>query len=848
MNRFLRMAVLRGVEASVRLHLDRGDDVNARDEQGMTPLMLSASRNNANICRLLIAAGAEVGLLDPQGNDAFAIAIKAGADEARSALEDYVSPTPTTFKDQEPSAACFQLHALPKEPPPKDVVEPQAVLELALEKAEATILVISPVEDPSTTDWEAEDHEPPPAGDPTLVAQTSVAQAAITLHIPLDTSADWSDFEVFLPDWATPLPRNDEGDIRQLLRSLILRASRESSVPGFAVEDLSREPDGSISEDGEAQLRMVLNDLGSEVDERLEIDFPFESHVVFVDPRETEDEERHVDSALAYLDDLASRRNDPIRIYLKTGLREKLLSSEEEAGLAKAMESFIAKALDALSGWDQGLARICESAELIRSGFHPLRWMTLGQDEEAEEAGEVEIAGSEVAVDHEEIVGDDSQEATTAQRDSALFFAVIDSLNKVMALSPSARAKDPQRCREILEDLRLRRDFLLGLTNASGLEKGECGAQFDRAIDGYLSAREHMTTANLKLALSVAKKYLYTEEPFDDLIQEANIGLMKAVDKFDWRRGFRFSTYATPWVRQNVQRYVADKCSVIRIPVHVHETTQKILRHMRVVETRDGRAPSPQEIADALSMSLKKVKASLRAAAGSQVASLDEADESLAIEFAEEFMPKDPADAMVPVQVRASIEELLLELKPKDAGIIRMRHGLGVNDAMTLEEIGQRFEVTRERIRQMESKAIKQLQHPARLAKFIEQIHGKPDSYYAEVELRHLESLGFRVGNPLAPKALKAKPLDTSGISFKDDELIEGEETSDNSESISLPALDEVLEEARGLGINVDEREEDGSRRIWIEILETPDTPTRMLVWRMLQQGFKFWPQRGYWL
>ena len=842
LNRFLRMAILQGVEESVRLHLDRGDDMNARDEQGMTPLMLSASRNNANVCRLLLEAGAERGLLDLEGNDALNLAIKAGASEARLALEYYLTLSAASSLEEEPCVAVFDRH-IASEGIPDNMVEPQLDSATDRGKSGDPLLATSVEEALPTSDWEAEDNDAPPAGDPTLVAQTFVAQAAISQHVPLDTSADWSDFEVFLPDWATPLARNDEGDIRERLRALILRALRESSVPGFAVEDLSRKSDGSISEDGEAQLRMVLNDSGAEVDERLEIDFPFESHVVFVDPQETEDEETQVDAALAYLDDLASRRNDPIRIYLRTGLRGKLLLSEEEAELAKAMEGFIAKALDTLSEWDEGLARVCESAELIRSGIHPLRWMTLGQDEEAEEVGN---AGSDVTLGQEEIVGDDSSEATSAQRDSAIFFAGVDLLGKFMASSRSARAKDPQQCRGILEDLRLRRDFLLGLTNASGFEKCERGAQFDRAIDGYLAAREHMTTANLKLALSVAKKYLYTEEPFDDLIQEANMGLMKAVDKFDWRRGFRFSTYATPWIRQSVQRYVADKCSVVRIPVHVHETTQKILRHMRVVETRDGREPSPQEIANTLSMPLKKVNVSLRAAAGFHVASLDEADESPAIEFVEEFMPKDPADAMVLAQMRGSIEELLLELKPKDAGIIRMRHGLGMNRAMTLEEIGQRFEVTRERIRQMESKAIKQLKHPVRLAKFIEQIHGKPDFYYAEVELRHLESLGFGVDNPLAPKALNAKHLDTSRVSFKDDELNGDEETFGNSESVFFPSLDEVLEEARGLGINVDEREEDGSRRIWIEILETQDTPTRMLVWRMLQQGFEFWPKKGY--
>lgn len=841
LNRFLRMAVLRGVEESVRLHLNRGDDVNARDEQGMTPLMLSASRNSANICLLLLEAGAESDLLDPQGNDALAIAIKAGAGEARLVLKGLLAPAPAIYVDREQAAtADFEFHAPPEEFQPEILVESPAVPAWPTKEAEVSIPLLGDAL--SMSDWEAEDHEPPPAGDPTLVEQTFVAQAAITLHIPLDTSADWSDFEVFLPDWATPLPRNDEGDIRERLRMLILRASRESSVPSFAVDDLSRESDGLISEDGVAQLRMVLNDLGAELDERLEIDFPFESYVVFVDPEETEEEEEQVDAALTYLDELASRRNDPIRIYLKAGLRGKLLSAEEEVGLAKAMESFIAKALDALSHWDEGMALVCESAELIRSGIHPLRWMTLGQDEEMDQAEQ--NAGANISAEPEELLGDDSREITTGQSDSTVFFAGVDLLNKFMASTRSAQAKSPLRCREMLENLRLKRDFLLALSGTSRFEKNECAAQFSHAMSDYLAARDQMTTANLKLALSVAKKYLYTEEPFDDLIQEANIGLMKAVDKFDWRRGFRFSTYATPWIRQNVQRYVADKCSVIRIPVHVHEATQKILRHMRVAEMRDGCAPKPQVIAEALSIPLKKVVASLRAAAGSHVASLEEADESLAIEFAEDFKPRDPVDATMTAQVKASIDELLLELKPKEARIIRMRHGLGVNEAMTLDEIGQRFEVTRERIRQMESQAIRHLKHPVRLAKFIEKIYGKPDSYYAEQEAKRLESQGRSVDRPLVPKS---RLLDTSRILIVDDELIGYKKTFDDSNSVSLSSLEEVLEEARGLGINVDEQDEEGSRRIWIEIVETPDTPTRMLVWRMLQQGFKFWPQKGYW-
>lgn len=844
------MAVLRGVDESVRLHLERGDDVNARDDQGMTLLMLSAARNNGRICRLLLDAGAESDLLDSQGQNALSIAIKAGASEALLAFKGHLANA-TAICEPETTQYLSAFYAFGSD---KTQVQAEtAPVEQAVfadaptgrRPAESLDPLASSIGELLTDDWVAEDYELPHSGDPTLVTPTYAAQAAITHHVPLDTSTDWSDCEVFLPDYSTPLPRGDDADTRDSLRLLLLRAVRESSVPSFAVEDLSRESDGLVNEDSESQLCMVLNDLGAEVDERLEIDFPFESHVVFVNREETEEEEALVASAMAYLDELASRRNDPIRIYLKTGLRGKLLSAEEEVGLAKAMESFIAKALDALSSWDEGMARVCESAELIRSGIHPLRWMTLGQDEEMDEAEQT--AGAAISAEPEELLGDDSREVTTGQSDSTVFFAGVDLLNKFMASTRSAQAESQLRCREILDNLRLRRDFLLALTTTSRFDEIEHAAQFNRAMDGYLSARQQMTTANLKLALSVAKKYLYTEEPFDDLIQEANIGLMKAVDKFDWRRGFRFSTYATPWIRQNVQRYVADKCSVIRIPVHVNEVTQKILRHMRVAEMRDGRAPKPQEIANALSMPLKKVVASLRAAAGSHVDSLEEADESLAIEFADDFKPCDPADAMMAAQVRSLIEELLLELKPKDAGIIRMRHGLGVNNAMTLEEIGQLFEVTRERIRQMESKALRFLQNRQRMATFYEQIHGKPDSYYAEQEANRLAAQRVSINRPFIPKKSSAKPITEPKIAIEANELIGDEASPVDTNNVSVPTMANVIEEARGLGLSVEEREEDGSRRIWIELLETPDTPTRMLVWRLLQQGFKFWPQKGYW-
>ena len=213
LNRFLRMAVLRGVEESVRLHLDRGDDVNARDEQGMTVLMLSAARNNGRICCILLEGGAESNLRDPQGDDALAIAIKAGASEARLAIEAYLAPAISLHEPEVtlsipayefPSDEASEAEQLSVGRPAFSSVLPYPIEETATELSTGGLMI---------GDWEAEDHELPPAGDSALMAPTFAAQAAITQHIPLDTSVDWIDFEVFLPDSAAPLPRGDHGTL-----------------------------------------------------------------------------------------------------------------------------------------------------------------------------------------------------------------------------------------------------------------------------------------------------------------------------------------------------------------------------------------------------------------------------------------------------------------------------------------------------------------------------------------------------------------------------------------------------------------------------------------------------------
>jgi RNA polymerase primary sigma factor len=837
LNPLLKLAILAGVESTVCMHIQRGDDINARDGAGLTPLMLAASKNKDRICSLLLCAGADPILVDSMGRDAKAIALANNAVDSFSVIESFsIEVIDTRMQDHESAAS---------------------------EKAAAVLI-----------DWEAEEEDVVPQGDDSLAKVSIGLNQAIADFKPADDAEDWNDVVAFIPEWATPLQKIDDNDSEHRLRNLFLRAIREGSVPRDLIEELCEKYDRSRNAEAEALLMLVLGDLCAETDERFETEENFEVEDI------TENESSAVSDALTFLSDLGSSRNEPYRLYIRDIHPGKLLTAEEEVSLAQKMEEGAVAALDALASWPDGVSAILAVAERVKLGEADFEFISKGIESESVDDGSV------ISDDGDELDGNENDEDTFSEKSTpgspdSKFFEQIGEIRNLAGFA--GKGGIGQRAlRSSLASTNISMRFLSELAVSTQMNT-DAAIKFRRAIDIYSAARNRMISSNLRLSISVVKRYQGNGLVLDDLVQEGNIGLIKAVDRFDWRKGFRFSTYATWWIRQQATRAIADQGKTIRTPVHVHEKILKISHEAKEIEFTTGRKATVDVLAKRLSMTTTKVMALLTCT--EEPVTLYEYELDAEGNVPAEYVPDQsfsPHDLVIRDELVRVFSKIFSGLDQRMADVLKLRNGLGVEDSFTLEEIGERFGVTRERIRQIESKGIEWMSRHERRELLFDFMYDNRDQKSensrdfvvsqtitegsltnANHDNRH--SMDVKHHRSLLPVRNNSEKhrVNSDSVNFLSDTLQgrkSGKQEIDNAsvvdahdrqkenekeaKSLVRPVLigvNRVIDMAREIGVTVVDNRDAGGR-IQIRLLRSHDAKTRSLAKTLISSGFVQFP------
>lgn len=616
LNPLLKVAIIAGVVPAVKMHIERGDSLNALDANGSRPLHLAALKGHVEIIRLLLEAGADQTIADSNGNTALEIAKSCGFNECYDLLSDNLKPLVIESADE-----------LPLDFEDDDVIAG------------------------AVDEWKPEEIQIAPAGDESLIDLAVAVNLDISTHQIINTDTSWDDLDLYLPESVSL--KSEDKDWLARIKQLFGIAVSEGSVPLSLAEEICEDEYGAVDVQLLEKVLRVVHDLEAQTDERVGCTLLDWNH-------DNSESEEIVDEAVSRLENFSTNAADPMKQYIKDMRNRQLLNSEQEVTLGKEIEESTAEAMKILSRWP--------------SGLRCLVW---------------------------QYVPNEDLEVETDEEDDELEF---DGLEDVLGV-----IDQPKRVQELLLSVGLSRGELLKLSMAMQEDRGELAGLFRASLASGENARNTMVASNLRLVLSVARQYAWSALPFEELIQAGNIGLMKGVDKWDWSRGFKLSTYATWWIKQSITREIADRESLIRVPVHLQEKLRKAMRDVRKSMKTVKPSHIAEEVAKRIGGSPERVERLLSIQNGPIPYDDEMFDQESSHSYMESSYEMDPARIYERNDTKIAIAKMLERLNERDRRIMAMRFGIDSDEPCTLEECGQAFGLTRERVRQVEAKAFKTL-------------------------------------------------------------------------------------------------------------------------------------------
>lgn len=682
-----RMSIMNGIKAAVAQQISRGIDVNACDEKGRTALIIAASRGHEEICRFLLESGANPGLRDIEGKSALSVAEQNGYPSIVSLLNGYIAaPAPNT--------AIEPKHAI--EQPVINNIHPHNS-----PRANVELIADTQSEALDISAWEEEIESEAPDNNPDCLREAEEIQHEISLHAVIDTDDDWTDVDINLPEIISARRNSlmeDEDKWLPAVSHLLHLGMRDSILSEEQVNaaipcnDLGEE----IDADFRLKLRVTIEDYGILIDEHIASAEPVEIRegVDFYDSK--------LDEVVEYFRSLVLANKDSTTLYLKEIGNSRMLSREDEARLGKDIESGVKLVIGAIIRSPDAMLELATTLQHIYSGAISSNGII------ADEGNTVAEANAEAPINNEvEIDESDFEDGNTSLSDE-----ILQRINKIQLLG-SAADNYEALANEIYQ-LHLTERFMNRLQGIIS-DDTDVLHMMQAGLQKMRTARSRLVESNLRLVLWVAKKY--SGLPYLDMVQEGNIGLMKAAERFDYQRGAKFSTYAVWWIRQSIIRAISDQAHTIRIPVHMNEDVRKVRRSIEKAVITTGKIPSDEMLVAELSLPAERIQKILNIP--SEPLSLDDAALSMTpVDEMPDTEAPDPETLALCMDINSKLcktfAKLLLTLSPREERVIRMRFGIGMNRDYSLEEIGQQLFVTRERIRQIESKALEKLMHHTR--------------------------------------------------------------------------------------------------------------------------------------